>query len=81
MNEQVETIYAQMFAPEPVPQKVKDLFEKVNFYLNRIDSPQLHPRELAILPSFSDSSNTSGVRQVLPSTPLAFRVLSTVYHG
>lgn len=49
MNDTVESIYAQMFAPNPIPQKVVELFDKTNFYASRIDAPKMHPAMLALI--------------------------------
>jgi hypothetical protein len=50
MNEQVETIYTQMFAPNPIPQQVIDLFDRINFCCSRIDAPNaMRATQLAII--------------------------------
>lgn len=49
MNDQVTALYEQMFAPDPIPGKVKVLFDRVNFLLSRIDAPGMKPRDLAII--------------------------------
>lgn len=49
MNEQVEEIYTQMFAPEPIPKAVKVAFDRTNFLANRIDAQLFRGTELAII--------------------------------
>jgi len=49
MNDQVTAIYEQMFAPEPIPAKVKVLFERTNFLLHRIGGTALSPKDLAVI--------------------------------
>lgn len=41
MNEQVETIYTQMFAPEPIPQSVREMYDRAKFLADRVDSPNI----------------------------------------
>lgn len=41
MNENIEEIYTQMFAPQPIPQAVKELYARAQHFADRIDSPQM----------------------------------------
>jgi hypothetical protein len=41
MNEKVEEIYTQMFAPQEIPQAVRDLYARAQRFADRIDSPQM----------------------------------------
>jgi len=49
MNERVEEIYNQMFAPEPIPTAVVKTFEKVKKFGDRLDSPPMRPLDLALI--------------------------------
>lgn len=49
MNERVTEIYTQMFAPQPIPQSVKEMYERTVFFANRIDATMFKPTELAII--------------------------------
>jgi hypothetical protein len=41
MNEKVEEIYTQMFAPQEIPQAVRDMYARAQRFADRIDSPQM----------------------------------------
>lgn len=49
MNDNVESIYTQMFAPNPIPKSVRELFDKTNFYASRVDAQQMTPPFLALI--------------------------------
>jgi hypothetical protein len=49
MNENVETIFAQMFAPQPIPQQVINLFDRANLLASRIDAQQMRAADLALI--------------------------------
>ena len=53
MNETVESIFTQMFAPVPIPQEVKTLYEKVKFYSDRITQPEMRPLDLVLIASMA----------------------------
>ena len=48
MNDQVEEIYEAMFAPNPVPQSVRTLYEHTNKFASRIDA-QMRTANLAVI--------------------------------
>jgi len=62
MNEQVEMIYEQMFAPQPIPQSVKTLFDRTNFFLNRIDG-QMRTGNLALIAALATVGKVPTVEQ------------------
>jgi len=49
MNEQIQAIYIQMFAPDPIPEAVKEAFKRTAFLANRIDATMFRPTELAVI--------------------------------
>ena len=49
MNERIEEIYTQMFAPQPIPQSVIRLYDKVKHFTDRVDGSVITPQELAII--------------------------------
>jgi len=59
MNETVESIFTQMFAPTPIPQEVKTLYEKVRFYSDRIDQPIMRPLDLVLIAAMVGNLKTS----------------------
>jgi hypothetical protein len=63
MNETVESIFTQMFAPAEIPQKVKDLYEKVRFYSDRIDQPIMRPLDLVLIAAMATQTNTNLIPQ------------------
>jgi hypothetical protein len=56
MNENVEAIYTQMFAPNPIPDEVKEMFDRVNFLASRIDAQAMRPTELAMIAAVAIST-------------------------
>ena len=48
MNDQVEEIYEAMFAPNPVPQSVRTLYDITNKYVSRVDA-QMRTANLAVI--------------------------------
>ena len=62
MNETVESIFTQMFAPASIPQEVKALYEKVRFYSDRIDQPIMRPLDLVLIAAMA----TSGKEIAIP---------------
>lgn len=49
MNDRVEEIFKQMFAPKAIPFSVRNLFEQANFLGSRIDATAMRPIDLAII--------------------------------
>jgi hypothetical protein len=49
MNERVEEVYEQMFAPKPVPASVRTLFDKANHLASRVDAQTMKLTDLAII--------------------------------
>ena len=49
MNDTVESIYEQMFAPNEIPQEVVELYDRTKFFADRIDQPQMHSSMLALI--------------------------------
>lgn len=62
MNETVESIFTQMFAPAEIPLEVKVLYEKVRFYSDRIDQPIMRPLDLVLIAAMA----TSGKMTIQP---------------
>jgi hypothetical protein len=58
MNETVESIFTQMFAPAEIPQEVKTLYEKVRFYADRIDQPIMRPLDLVLIAAMATPAKT-----------------------
>jgi hypothetical protein len=56
MNEQIEEIYTRMFSPQPIPEAVVEMFDKTNFYLNRIDAPVMRLANLALIAAIATTS-------------------------
>ncbi len=48
MNDQVEEIYQHMFAPNPIPQSVRTLYDVTNKYISRVDA-QMRTANLAVI--------------------------------
>ena len=48
MNERVEEIYVQMFAPKAIPASVQTVFDRANKLSGRIDAP-MRPMDLVII--------------------------------
>lgn len=63
MNETVESIFTQMFAPAEIPQEVKTLYEKVRFYSDRIDQPIMRPLDLVLIAAMATPANTNLIPQ------------------
>ena len=61
MNDKVEEIYTQMFAPNPIPQSVIDLYERFVFLGNRIDVPNVNLGALVIIAALATKSAKSSV--------------------
>jgi len=61
MNDRVEEIYEQMFAPDPIPDCVRSAFETVNRYASRIDAGMMRPVDLAIIAAM-------GLGETVPAT-------------
>jgi len=68
MNDTVESIYTQMFAPQPIPQAVIDLFDKTNFFASRIYAQQMTPAFLALLAAVA-TTGTVTFAPVKPTIP------------
>ena len=49
MNDQITERYERMFAPNPIPQCVKDAYERAAFLMNKVDAPAFNIRDLCIL--------------------------------
>lgn len=61
MNDKVEEIYEQMFAPNPIPDCVRAAFESVNKHASRVDAGLMRPLDLAIIASI-------GLSGAMPTT-------------
>lgn len=61
MNDQVETIYKQMFAPHPIPQSVLDLYKRAKFLADRIDNPNITVGGLVLIAATATGSAKTSV--------------------
>lgn len=68
MNDKVEEIYEQMFAPEPIPDCVRTAFETVNRYASRIDAGMMRPVDLAIIAAMGLGESAPAM-VTIPSEP------------
>jgi len=59
MNETVEAIFTQMFAPQPVPDEVKQLYERAKKLADRIDQMNMRPLDFAIMAAVAISFRKS----------------------
>ena len=67
MNDTVEAIYTQMFAPSPIPQSVINLYDRTCFLANRIDSPNIPISGLIIIAACATKGiKTSVSEPVIP---------------
>jgi len=48
MNDTVEEIFARMFAPNPIPPKVVELYDRTNLFVGRIDA-MMRPSNLCVI--------------------------------
>ena len=64
MNDRVEEIYTQMFAPQPIPQSVLELFDRTNFLANRIDC-QLTVGALVLIAALATKSAATAVSKLV----------------
>ena len=69
MNETVESIFAQMFAPNEIPQSVVELFDKANFFVSRIDAPAMRVPLMAVIAAIA-TTRGSNVQGPLPKAKL-----------
>lgn len=60
MNDRVEEIYTQMFAPQPIPKSVREMYDRAVFLANRIDC-QLTVGALVMLAASATKSATTSV--------------------
>lgn len=61
MNDKVETIYTQMFAPHPIPQSVLDLYARAKFLADRIDNPNISVGGLVLIAAIATKSAKSSI--------------------
>ena len=66
MNDRVEEIYTQMFAPQPIPQSVQELYKRTHFLANRIDC-QLTVGALVLVAALATKSAVASVSK--PAEP------------
>jgi hypothetical protein len=75
MNETVESIFGQMFAPNEIPQQVVDLYARTKFFLNRIDVPDI---PTGILPIIAAVATSQPAQQVeIPNAKLPATIDTT----
>jgi hypothetical protein len=78
MNEQVEAIFTQIFAPEPIPESAIALFEKMLKFGSRIDRKQMRPEDLCLIAAISEMFRPDlGETTTLSAQPYAVSVTSS----
>lgn len=67
MNEDVENVFNGMFAPNPIPQRVIDFYERVNYLKSRIDAPnKISLLELCMIAAHATDTPATPVPKVPP---------------
>ncbi|MBE3088315.1 MAG: hypothetical protein IMZ61_13880 [Planctomycetes bacterium] len=66
MNDRVEEIYTQMFAPQPIPQSVREMYDRTVFLANRIDCQLTMGALVLIAATATKTSATSVSKPIVP---------------
>ena len=61
MNDKVEERYTQMFAPQPIPQSVIDLYKRAKFLSDRVDAPMIPLSGLVIIAALATKNATTSL--------------------
>ena len=61
MNDQVEEIYERMFAPNEIPQAVRELYQRVQFFVSKIDCPGMKMSQLALIAGIATANPAQAV--------------------
>lgn len=69
MNETVEAIFAQMFAPQPVPEEVKQIYERTKKLADRIDQMNMRPLDFALMAGIAITFRKSVMETPTTKTP------------
>ncbi|HUV66600.1 MAG TPA: hypothetical protein VMW24_22115 [Sedimentisphaerales bacterium] len=65
MNDNIEAQFTQMFAPQPIPQIVKEAYKRVKFYADRNGLPEVvRPMDLVLL---AVAATTNSISEALPA--------------
>ena len=58
MNDNIEAVFSQMFAPQPIPTGVAEAYKRAQFYASRIDAPLMRPMDLVLIATNATTSET-----------------------
>ena len=78
MNDRVEEVYTQMFAPQPIPQSVREMYERAVFLANRIDCQLTMGALVLIAASATKTAATSVSKPIVPETVDIHKVAETL---
>lgn len=65
MNDEVEEKFLQMFAPNEIPVAVIELYQRVQFFVSRLDLPGMKLSQLCLIAAVA----TGGAPQAVPAKP------------